>query len=96
MAAGAAVGIGGAGMLSNTEFAKDINIPKNFADDLPLIGGKQVPLVGGQNLFKAGKMGSARGRAVAFGLGALGAVAGGGIRSINIYKKSNKQKCRFL
>ena len=77
MAGGAAFGIGAAGMLSNTEFAKDINIPKNFADDLPLIGGKQVPLVGGQNLFKQGKMGSARGRAVAFGLGALGAVAGG-------------------
>jgi hypothetical protein len=77
MAGGAALGIGTAGMLRNTEFAKDINIPKNFADDIPLMGGKKVPLLGGQNLFKAGKMGSARGRAVAFGLGAVGAIAGG-------------------
>lgn len=76
-AAGGMVGVGAAEILRGSEFSKDVNIPKNFADDLPLVGGKKVPLVGGMNVFKAGKMGSARGRAVAFGLGALGVVAGG-------------------
>ena len=65
--AGGSLGYGIGSMLKDTKFPDDINIPKNFADDLPLIGGKKVPLVGGMNLFKGGvggrgKIGMAIGR----------------------------------
>lgn len=77
--AGATVGIGGARALANASLKKDINIPKNFADDLPLIGGKKVPLIGGEKLFSAGKMSSGKGKAIIGGLGLIGGMIGAGI-----------------
>ena len=55
------------------KFDKDVNVPKNFADNIPLIGGKKVPGIGGKTLLKGGVTGSMH------GLGALGAIAGAAI-----------------
>jgi hypothetical protein len=71
-AGGAAAGIGASKMLKEAKFANDINIPKKFADDIPLIGGKNVPL-GGKTLFKGGVTTKAR------GLGLIGAAVGGAV-----------------
>lgn len=70
---GGLLGLGVGSAINEAKFQKDINIPKNFADDIPLIGGKKVPLVGGQNLFKGGVGG--RGK---IAMAAAGAVVGGG------------------
>lgn len=90
---GAALAGGVGAALRSTEFAKDINIPKNFGDDLPLIGGKKVPILGGQNLFKAGKMGSARGKLVTGGLAAAGALVGAGFGA-STYTRSHVNRNR--
>lgn len=74
MATGGAVGLGVGSMLKNAKFANDVNIPTNFADDLPLIGGKKVPRIGGKNLFKGGVGG--RGK---IGMAIGGALLGGAI-----------------
>jgi len=72
-AGGGLLGLGIGSTLNETKLKKDINIPKNFAQDIPLIGGKEVPLVGGKNLLKAGIGG--RGK---IGMAAAGAIIGGG------------------
>jgi hypothetical protein len=69
-AGGAAAGIGASSMLKEAKFANDVNIPSKFADDIPLIGGKKVPM-GGTTLFKGGVSSKAR------GLGLAGAAVGG-------------------
>lgn len=74
MAAGGAVGLGVGSMLKDAKFAKDYNIPEKFADNLPLIGGKRVPGIGGMNLVKGGVGG--RGK---IGMAIGGALLGGGI-----------------
>lgn len=71
-AAGAAVGVGASSLLKEAKFAKDINVPEKFAKDIPLIGGKKVPM-GGKTLFKGGVSSKAK------GLGLLGAAVGGAI-----------------
>ncbi len=71
-AGGAAVGMGASSMLKEAKFANDVNIPEKFADDIPLIGGKKVPM-GGKTLFKGGVSSKAR------GLGLIGAAVGGTI-----------------
>jgi hypothetical protein len=63
----------GTDKIPGLKFAKDVNIPKNFADNIPLIGGKIVPGIGGKTLLKGGVTGSMH------GLGALGAIAGAAI-----------------
>ncbi len=71
-AGGAAVGMGASSMLKEAKFANDVNIPEKFADDIPLLGGKKVPM-GGKTLFKGGVSSKAR------GLGLIGAAVGGTI-----------------
>ena len=70
--AGAAVGMGASSMLKDAKFSKDINIPSKFADDIPLIGGKKIPM-GGKTLFKGGVSSKAK------GLGLIGAAVGGAV-----------------
>jgi len=71
-AGGLAMGAGAASMLKEAKFANDVKVPTHYAKDIPLIGGKKIPL-GGKTLFKGGVSSKAR------GLGLLGAVAGGAI-----------------
>lgn len=71
-AAGGAVGMGASSMLKEAKFANDINIPERIAKDVPLIGGKKIPM-GGKTLFKGGVSSKAK------GLGLLGAAVGGAI-----------------
>lgn len=74
MAGGAAVGGGIGSLLRETSISKDVNMAENFAEKIPLIGGKKIPLIGGKNILKAGKGGSMRAKAM---LGVAGAVVGG-------------------
>lgn len=74
-AGGGAIGAAAGSMLKDAKFSKDINIPKNFAEDIPLVGGKKVRFIGGKNLFKAGMGGSPKAAAM---IGIAGAVVGGG------------------
>ena len=71
---GGTLGLGIGGMLKDTKFAKDINVASKFADNLPLIGGKKVPLIGGQRLFKGGVGGKGK-----IAMGVAGAIAGAGL-----------------
>lgn len=59
---GGLLGAGAASMLKDTKLSDDIKIPKNFADDIPLIGGKRVPM-GGATVLKANRGKTARGLA---------------------------------
>lgn len=83
---GAALAGGVGAALRSSDIGRDINIPKNFSDDIPLIGGKKVPF-GGTNLLKAGKMGSARGKLVMGGMAAVGGIVGAGFGAAT-YTKS--------
>ena len=71
---GGALGLGVGAMLKDTKFANDVNVPAKFSDNIPIIKGKKVPLIGGENLFKAGKGGKGK-----IAMGIAGAIAGAGL-----------------
>jgi hypothetical protein len=87
-AGGAMLGAGIGGMLKDSKFANDINVPNKFAEGLPLIGGKKVPLIGGENLFKGGVGG--RGKILMAGLG----LAAGGALGASTYTASHINRNR--
>ena len=86
-----AIGGGAAGsMLKQASLEKGLNVPNNFAKDIPLIGGKRIKGIGGKNILKAGVSAKMGGGA----LGVAGAIAGAAIGASAMtrgYTNRNKQ-----
>jgi len=102
-AGGGMLGAGLASVLKDADknMTKDVKIPTNFADDIPLIGGKKVPLMGGATILKANRGRSARslakmgrggliaaGVGVGAGIGASAFVASHVNRNRDFYKEN--------
>jgi hypothetical protein len=97
-AGGGMLGAGVASVLKDTNLTDDVKIPTKFADDIPLIGGKKVPLggttvlsanrgKGARSLAKMGRGGLiAAGIGVGAGIGASAFVASHVNRNRDFYK----------